>query len=214
MTIEQAVSVLRLSSPWTLEDAKKAFKRRARDTHPDLQKPEDRDDGVSFKEVRIAFETLEAHCASEDTSWSDLHPSSSSEDVPDLKVGSWFEVVGVRCADRVLQSHFRAQLVQLQHKMVNRYGEAIQTRWLMAVYAHPGVELLSEIVEVVVREKGIAQPAVFVREVVQCSYGIDGKVSAFWFDPLDEPVISEENVHSHGRYHPPSSYDGYYWWDV
>lgn len=219
MTPEQAAAVLRLSRPWTLESVKKAFKKRARATHPDLKGNDD--DGAAFKEARQAFERLEAYLKGDDDDYPGFYarepsaaPEAEEEPESDLQVGSWFDVIGVRCANKVLDARFRAQLVQLQHKTVNLYGEAVQTRWLMAVYAQPGVELGSELVEVVLREKGATEPSVFVRKVVQRSYDMKNRVSAFWFDPLEEPVISEENIHDHGRYEPPRAYGGYYWWDV
>ncbi len=219
MTPEHAAAVLQLSRPWTLESVKKAFKRRARQTHPDLKG--NGDDGAAFKEVDSARQRLEDHLNGEDDYpgfqngyGAPEAPESEEEPETDLQVGSWFDVVGVRCGGKVLDARFRAQLVQLQHKTVNIYGEAVQTRWLMAVYAQPGVELGSQLVEVVLREKGSTEPSVFVREIVQRSYDMKNRVSAFWFDPLEEPVISEENVHRHGHYDPPKAYEGYYWWDV
>jgi len=221
MTPQQAAAVLRLSKPWTLESVKKAFKKRARETHPDLKGNDD--DGAAFKEAKLALERLEKHLKGEDDDYPGFYanepsaaPQEEEEAGSDLEVGSWFDVVGVRCANQVLDARFRAQLVQLKHKTLNRYGEAVQTRWLMAVYAQPGVKLDSELVEVVLQEKGATHPSIFVRKVVQRSYDVKNRVSAFWFDPLEEPVISEENIrdHRHYDYEPPRSYGGYYWWDV
>ena len=216
MTPTRAAVVLGLGLPWTLESIKKAFKRRARETHPDLGGNAD-----AFKEVDAARQVLEEHLIALGGPTVDSGHVGASEgyhsdidDEPDLAAGTWFDVVGIRCAGKVVEGQFRAQLVQLESKVLNKYGEAIQKRWLFAVYAPFGIVLDSELVEVVLLERGNPEPQVFVRKIVQRSYGMKNKVSAFWFDPLDEPAIEEENIRSNGKWEPAESVGGWYWWDV
>jgi hypothetical protein len=98
------------------------------------------------------------------------------------------------------------QLVELEQKTLNKYGEAIRLHYLIAVYPDRPVELRGQMVEVVLREGEGHPPSAFVRRISQRSLERDGRVNAFWFDPLDEPVVHEENVHSHGRYNPPEEW--------
>lgn len=219
MTVVEAVRILGVSHPWTLRDVKTAFRRRARETHPDLGGTDS-----AFKEVAKAFHCLEEHLQDGleyDVYDAEVSPSGSSggSSEPDMNLGAWFDVVGIRCANRVVASdgiRLRAQIVQIQHRTLSKHGEVLQSRWFIAVYAHPGIELLSDVVEVVLLERGVRNPdpMIFVRTVVQRSYDLQGRISAFWFDPLDEPVISEEDVYPGRRYVSPKECSGYYWWDA
>lgn len=57
MTLQQAAAVLRVSPLASKEDVKAAFRRRARETHPDVTKGDD----TEFKRVSEANEVFEKH---------------------------------------------------------------------------------------------------------------------------------------------------------
>lgn len=204
MTPQQAADVLELPRPWTPNAIKKAYRRRAKDTHPDRKNGSEE----AFIQIQQARAVLEAYLEDlhdpdpEPRTWDDwVPPDDDWEDDEDIAIGTWFEVLRVRVGDAdPIQAGFRAQLVELETKTSNIYGEAVQHRYLIAVYADRPVQVPGQFVEVTLLEDGHRTPSVFVRKITQRSHDKSGGVTAFWFDPLDEPVIYEENVYSHGRY--------------
>lgn len=204
MTPEQAASVLHLERPWTPSAIKKAYKLRSRDTHPDLNPGSD---GSAFKQVGEARAVLDSYVASlggsssfSSDSVSDTEEDWSDEDEEDLPLNVWFEVLSF-----CVQGHSpidvpcRAQLVELELKTTNLFGEAIRHHYLIAVYPKWPIRIPGHTVEVALREPG-GPVSVFIRRITQRSYEMDGRVNAFWFDPLDDPIVYETNVHTHGSW--------------
>jgi hypothetical protein len=219
VTPERAAQILSLERPWTPLAIKKAYRRRSRETHPDRGGSDE-----AFKEVAEARQTLEDYLehgrpvdlgpmpsdGPSNATWDAWEATAGWEDEDedeDIPLSAWFEVLSVRLVGGPwIDMGFRAQLVELEQKTLNKYGEAIRLHYLIAVYPDRPVELRGQMVEVVLREGEGHPPSAFVRRISQRSLERDGRVNAFWFDPLDEPVVHEENVHSHGRYNPPEEW--------
>lgn len=211
MTPKQAADILQIERPWTISVIKRAYRSRSKETHPDRGGTEE-----AFKRVARAREVLEAyldqglavddeHESSEAwDAWAATSQWADEEEEDDLGIGAWFEVLSVRVDGRSIEGSFRAQLVELREKGLNKYGEVIRTRYLIAIYPASPVWMPGQIAEVVLKEDGFDQPNVFVRQIRQRSHERDGRINAFWFDPLDEPVVKEENLYTHGFYWGPS----------
>jgi len=207
MTPEKAGQILKLSRPWTDRAIKRAYRERAKAVHPD--KPGGSEE--AFNEVARARAVLDDYLdrlaktgsgeATEERDWDAWAPPGeweSEEEVDDAPLSAWFEVLSVRVEGHPrIEVAFRdAQLVELEKKILNKFGEAIERHFLIGITPVAPIELPGQLVEVVLREKGNtrAPPSVFVRKIVQRSHNKKGGVTAFWIDPLEEPVISEVNT--------------------
>lgn len=208
MRAETAEAILGVKRPLTAEVLKKAFKRKARETHPDLG-----GDPEAFKRVEEARATLEpwTRGAGVETQDSKRHKKASRRSGQEnLAVGTWFHVVGIRCHGEVL-GNARAQLVEMCEEIVGIHGGMIRKRWMIAVYLETPRKLQSDQVEAVLVVEEEEDPTVFIRTIQQRSYDIKGRVTAFWFDPLEAPMLWDEMHKPHGG---PRAFEGYYWWDV
>lgn len=58
--LRQAIKILKLSSPFSLLDIKEAYKKRAKDLHPDRQ-PEGLEISMGMEKVNWAYHTLLTH---------------------------------------------------------------------------------------------------------------------------------------------------------
>ena len=208
MIPQQAADILGIERPWTPSAIKTAYRRRSRDTHPDRGGSDE-----AFIEVARARETLQVYLdrglspdeelVDEDEPWDAWSATAGWEDEDeegDLGIGTWFDVLRVQVDGKLIDGDFRAQLVELQEKGLNKYGEVIRSRYLIAIYPKSPVWMPGQIAEVVLREEGVREPSVFIRQIRQRCHERDGRINAFWFDPLEEPVIREENLSSHGFY--------------
>lgn len=243
MTPERAGQILQLGRPWTATAIKKAYKKQAKTAHPD--KPGGSE--AAFNEVARARAVLDDYLerlaktgsgdASESRDWDAWAPpeewETEEEPADEKPLSAWFEVLSVRVEGhpRIAVAFRNAQLVELEKKTLNKFGEAIERHFLIGITPVSPIELPGQLVEVVLREKGdtTSAPSVFVRKIVQRSHDKKNRVTAFWIDPLAEPVVSEVNtsdfsyeaqgvgvdrgpspVHDHWR--PGESFDGSDFW--
>ena len=91
------------------------------------------------------------------------------------------------------------------------HGGMLRKRWMIAVYLSVPHKLEGDQVEAVLLVDGDEDPSVFIKTIQQRSYDTKGRVTAFWFDPLEAPMLWDEMHKPHGG---PRAFEGYYWWDV
>lgn len=172
MTVEQAARLLELRGSFSIEQVKSAFRRKARQTHPDFHGAKSED---AFKQAKIAFETLCMHLADRAAVPDRRHrPGAYVEPARELRIGDWFWILELRVDRHLVPEEDlgrRAQIVRINDDV------------FIAVYLKTPIESDGQRVDVFLVEQVGDRPGRFERPIIQRSYTADGKLSAVWFSP-------------------------------